>query len=816
MAKKEANFDVYIQEQLRDAKIEFSVQGSTVREINEALKTASKRQTGKSGYPEFVAIVGEYVLVGENKPDRSLLCERDSEDNISLEVKATEDYAVNGALWYAKHIIEKTSYKKVFAFGNAGDSKHHILQPLFVGADGYVELDEVETFENFSAQNIEEYYRRIVLGETPPEDVELGEVLKHAKTLHEYLRTFGSLGEDEKPLVVSAILLALREEKEKNFQVDMLNGDTHVTDGSKLFKALESCFARAQVNPQTKRDRILNQFTLIKDRPKLNAKVPTLGDKTPLRYFTEFIRENIFNAVISNSGEDFLGRFYSEFVSYSGGDGQALGVVLTPGHITDLFCDLVDLKPDDVLFDPCCGTGGFLVAGMYRLLEMAQDEHAKNNVKEKQIHGIEDREDMFAIATTNMIFRGDGRSNLQCGDFFTYEPSKLQIDTEATVGLMNPPYSQGSKEHPSLYEICFIRHLLDSLVKGGRAAVIVPVSTMIGKSKEEKEIKKELLKRHTLEGVISCNKNTFYGVGTVPCIAVFTCGVPHPKNKLVKFVNFEDDGFVVKKHIGLVETERAIDRKKLLLDCWHGRTEDAPSKFMVQTTIEGTDEWIHAFYYYNDEVPTEQDFMNSIADYLTFEFNMMTRSRDYLFETHTTKILSEWVADEIVPLKAKEWGEFVLSNIFTTIQRGKRLKTADHKKGHTPYVSSTAFNNGVDAFISNRDGVRRFDSCLTIANSGSVGKTFYHPYEFIASDHVTQLKNQAFNQYIYLFLTAILSRLEEKYSFNREMNDLRIRKDKILLPVDNNANPDWAYMEQYAKSMMGRQVQTYLAHIGIK
>ncbi|MCL2827781.1 MAG: SAM-dependent methyltransferase [Oscillospiraceae bacterium] len=632
MAKKEANFDVYIQEQLRDAKIEFSVQGSTVHEINEALKTASKRQTGKGGYPEFVAIVGEYVLVGENKPDRSLLCQRDSEDNISLEVKATEEYALNGALWYAKRIIEKTSFKKVFAFGNAGDSKHHILQPLFVGVDGHVELDEVQTFENFSADNIEEYYRRIVLGETPPEDVELGEVLKHAKTLHEYLRTFGSLGEDEKPLVVSAILLALREEKEKNFQIDMLNGDTHVTDGSKLFKALESCFARAQVGPQMKRDRILNQFTLIKDRPKLNAKVPTLGDKTPLRYFTEFIRENIFNAVISNSGEDFLGRFYSEFVSYSGGDGQALGVVLTPSHITDLFCDLVDLKPDDVLFDPCCGTGGFLVAGMYRLFEMAQDEHAKNNVKEKQIHGIEDREDMFAIATTNMIFRGDGRSNLECGDFFTYNPSELQISREATVGLMNPPYSQGSKEHPGLYEICFIRHLLDSLVKGGRTAVIVPVSTMIGKSKEEKEVKKELLKRHTLEGVISCNKNTFYGVGTVPCIAIFTCGVSHPKDKLVKFANFEDDGFVVKKHIGLVETERAKDRKSYLLDCWRGKVEDVPSKFMVQTVVEDTDEWIHAFYYYNDEIPTEQDFMDSIADYLTFEFNMITRGRGYLFE----------------------------------------------------------------------------------------------------------------------------------------------------------------------------------------
>jgi len=173
---------------------------------------------------------------------------------------------------------------------------------------------------------------------------------------------------------------------------------------------------------------------------------------------------------------------------------------------------------------------------------------------------------------------------------------------------------------------------------------------------------------------------------------------------------------------------------------------------------------------------------------------------------YAENLLRECNVDEVVPLRKKAWSEFVLRDIFTTIQRGKRLKTADHKKGHTPYVSSTAFNNGVDAFISNQDGVRRFNNCLTIANSGSVGKTFYHPYELVASDHVTQLKNSEFNQYVYLFLTSIISRLEEKYSFNREMNDLRIKRDKLLLPVDDSGNPDWAYMEQYAKSIMRKQL----------
>lgn len=64
------------------------------------------------------------------------------------------------------------------------------------------------------------------------------------------------------------------------------------------------------------------------DRPQLNTKRDDLGNKTPLRFFAEYINENIFKALTSNSKEDYLGRFYGEFVSYSGGDGQSLGVLL--------------------------------------------------------------------------------------------------------------------------------------------------------------------------------------------------------------------------------------------------------------------------------------------------------------------------------------------------------------------------------------------------------------------------------------------------------------------------------------------------------
>lgn len=126
----------------------------------------------------------------------------------------------------------------------------------------------------------------------------------------------------------------------------------------------------------------------------------------------------------------------------------------------------------------------------------------------------------------------------------------------------------------------------------------------------------------------------------------------------------------------------------------------------------------------------------------------------------------------MLSLHDREWKEFDLREVFPHIQRGKRLKSADHINGNTPYVSSSAMNNGVDNFVSNEHGVRKFSDCLTLANSGSVGKTFYHGYEFVASDHVTALQSHHMNKYSYIFVATLVERLQEKYSFNREINDL--------------------------------------------
>lgn len=155
------------------------------------------------------------------------------------------------------------------------------------------------------------------------------------------------------------------------------------------------------------------------------------------------------------------------------------------------------------------------------------------------------------------------------------------------------------------------------------------------------------------------------------------------------------------------------------------------------------------------------------------------------------------------------WKSFKVSEVFELIIRGKRLKKGDHIDGNIPYVSSTMLNNGVDGFIGNEDA-RRFKDCLTIANSGSVGYSFYHPYEFIGSDHITALKGKENNKYTYLFMSSLLKRLSEKYSFNREINDYRINKEMMLLPVNEKEEIAYDYMEHYVKSIIKSQIEKYL------
>lgn len=634
MAKNSNNekyTDFLVYELAKDAQINLEYQGSQILEIKNALKTASKNGKGNYGKPDFVAIVKDFLIVIENKKSMDLHEKIEKDKTISEDSKSIIDYAVNGALFYGKHLSKNTNYKKIIVLGVSGDKHKHRISPVFIDGNGnYKILSDVETLIPFNQDNIDKYYKKYILEENIDLEKSIQEILKNASELHEDLKNYGAIKNDEKPLIVSGILLALDEIKKSNFNIENLIGDDFKTDGQKIYGAIKDNLDRLNIFPTVKKDKLLNQFSIIKDSTKINQVNSSLG-KTPLKHFTEFLYKKIYhNISYNNNSEDFLGKFYGQFMSYNGGDGKSLGIILTPRHITELFCDLLDLKLEDKVIDPCCGTGGFLITAMQKMLAMANTQHEKNNIKTNHLFGIEEQSYMFTIAITNLILR-DGKTNIENSDFLSLNPAEIQ-KKGCTVGMMNPPYSQGSKQKMDLYELAFTEHLLDSIVKGGKVAVIVPQSSMTGKTKEEQNIKNSILKKHTLEGVITLNKNTFYGVSVIPCIAIFTAGIPHQKDKISKFINFENDGYKLTKNVGLIPTQLAHEKKQFLLDVWFNRINCSNTKFCINTTIEANDEWLRSFYYSNDEIPKKRDFKKTVAEYMSFKVNMIVKGKGYLFK----------------------------------------------------------------------------------------------------------------------------------------------------------------------------------------
>lgn len=209
----------------------------------------------------------------------------------------------------------------------------------------------------------------------------------------------------------------------------------------------------------------------------------------------------------------------------------------------------------------------------------------------------------------------------------------------------------------------------------------------------------------------------------------------------------------------------------------------------------------------NDNEPN-YEFMENYMK--TIEQNLYNKYKNYVKSTYNNFDSSNY------DLNSVEWKEFYIKDIFQTIQRGKRLTKANFINGNTPYISSSATTNGVDSFVGNKEKVRIFENCLTLANSGSVGSTFYHPYQFVASDHVTHLKNDNFDKYIYLFIASVIKRLEDKYNFNREINDKRLKNEIIMLPITETGEINYQFMEDYIKHQEAKLIKKYLDYLTAK
>lgn len=165
---------------------------------------------------------------------------------------------------------------------------------------------------------------------------------------------------------------------------------------------------------------------------------------------------------------------------------------------------------------------------------------------------------------------------------------------------------------------------------------------------------------------------------------------------------------------------------------------------------------------------------------------------------------------EVEPLEEKRWGEFFIEDIFN-IKSGKRLTKGSMKKGLLPFIGASDSNNGITNFISNINS--SLDSnVLGVNYNGSVVENFYHPYKAIFSDDVKRLKlkNHKGNEFLYLFVKSIILKQKSKFRYAYKFNEERMRRQKILLPITKNNQPDYSYMENHIKKLEHKKLSNYL------
>lgn len=597
-------------------------QKSSIDAVTRALKSASKTGKGGKGAPEFIISdpdVPDFLVVVEAKPDAKdhagprvaglldgTLSASPTDPAEQLEaIKAANRYAVDGALHYARFLSRDYN---VVALGVTGQTKAGMKVSAYLWPKGG---DRPKLLTNSDGQPITQiipWDDFVSHGSFDPavQQLRLSDLMAFSRELHDFMRDHAKLTEAEKPLLVSGTLIALQNR--------VFAGSYDLHSPGELQRAwlqtIQAEIEKAEI-PQAKRENMTQPYSGIAVHPEL-GKATSAYPKGPLNELIRRLDEKVRPFITVYHDYDVVGQFYGEFLRYTGGDKKALGIVLTPRHITELFALLANVTPRSTVLDTCTGTGGFLISGMHQMMRGATTEAERTRIKREGLIGVEQQPAMFALAASNMILRGDGKANLYQGSCFDPAIVTALKAHQADVGLINPPYSQGDA---SLHELRFIQQMLDCLVPGGTGIAIVPMNTAISPH----PLKAELMRDHTLEAVMSMPGELFYPVGVVSCIMVWTAHRPHATSARKSWFGYwKDDGFTKTKHRGRVDLH---GRWPAIRDRWVEmyRNREVHAGESVMQQVGPDDEWCAEAYMETDYGKlTQDDFEKVVRDYAVF------------------------------------------------------------------------------------------------------------------------------------------------------------------------------------------------------
>ncbi|MCF8053826.1 MAG: N-6 DNA methylase [Deltaproteobacteria bacterium] len=294
---------------------------------------------------------------------------------------------------------------------------------------------------------------------------------------------------------------------------------------------------------------------------------------------------------------DLLGDAIESALSETGGT-KDLGLYRTPDHIRQMMVEMVDPDFTDTIFDPACGTAGFLFDAYDYVIEKARQtrqfpaEHIANMFYRTGISGIEYQGRIRKMAAVNMYIRGLNPHNIDQGDSLKmYDPSR--DGGGKSVVIANPPFGaeRDQPAYPNVWEeyskesettILFVKLMFDLLKDKGRCAVVVSEGFLTWGQNSASALRKMLLNEANLRAVISLPQGVFVsksGQGAKTSILYFEKGEP---TDFVWYYKIENDGFSMGTNRKPIEGSQIPELLKLFTEVKQGKKpQDTKHSFCI-------------------------------------------------------------------------------------------------------------------------------------------------------------------------------------------------------------------------------------------
>lgn len=486
------------------------------------------------------------------------------------------------------------------------------------------------------------------------------------------------------------------------------------------------------------------------------------GNKQKLRKQLPLIFHNLDRLnirALMNSGADILGKFYETFLRY-GNDAKELGIVFTPRHMTNLMVELIDVNATDIVYDPACGTGGFLISAFTRMKnQVINNDAALEKIKLEQLIGTDTDTKISALAVANMIFRGDGRSNIFDESCFSFNKFEKPF---ATKGLMNPPFALTETEN------MFLEHLNSCIKPGGLTCTIFTYAVLA--ETKGKNWRAEFLSKNQILGVITVPDELFYPTSATTVILITRPNTPH--NGKIWFGRISNDGYTIRRK-KRIETEGSQLQKTID----YFKTKQSEKGFSIYTELDKNDPLVELVpEAYIESTEFDKDYINSKTEQLFREFTSFSLK----FESQLKAIDSEREKSlKKLSSKQSNKSEKRLSELFE-INYGKNSVKSDLVEGGTISISSQGVDNGCCGFYDLP--ITHNEIVITVPRTGSIGYAFVQEYKCNVDDNclvMTLREGISLSIEELYFIAAIIREEKWRYKYGRQVTPYRLGEHKI-------------------------------------